>query len=123
MKTTVLKRVFLLSALALACTEFYAQNSFEIRGKIVKSDRPSGNLASIILLDSKSMEIVADQTCNQNGEFLIEGLSKGNYILLVQKPGFAKPERRFITISDKGTVVQTADLGFKNPTPETNETM
>jgi len=123
MKTTLLKRVILLSALALACTAFYAQNSFEIRGKIVKSDRPGENYASVTLLDYNTMEIVANEICNERGEFVIEGISKGNYILSVQKPGFPKPERRFINISDKGTVVQTADLGFKNPTPETAEIM
>lgn len=118
MKTTQLKRVFLLTGLVLLGTQFFAQNSFEIRGKIIKSDRPEGNHASVTLLDSKSMEIVADQICNENGEFLIEGVAKGNYILLVQKPGYAKPERRFITINEKGTAVETADLGSQNQTPK-----
>ncbi len=120
MKTSKTKRVFLLAGLVLLGTQLFAQNSFEIRGKIIKSDRPEGNHASVTLLDSKSMEIVADETCNENGEFVIEGLSKGNYILLVQKPGFAKPEKRMISISDKGAVVQTADLGIKSPTSATN---
>jgi hypothetical protein len=123
MKTTFLKRAFLLSALVLASTAFFAQNTFEIRGKIVKSDRFGGNHASVTLLDYNSMEIVATETCNDNGEFLIEDLSKGNYILLVQKPGYAKPERRFISISDKGTAVETADLGLKNTNPTTNGTL
>ena len=114
MKTTFLKRTLLLSVLALASTAFFAQNTFEIRGKIVKSDRPEANHASVTLLDYNSMEIVANETCNENGEFLIEDVAQGNYILLVQKPGFAKPERRFITISNKGNVIQTADLGLKN---------
>ena len=118
MKTTQLKRVFLLTGLVLLGTQFFAQNSFEIRGKIIKSDRPEGNHASVTLLDSKSMEIVADQICNENGEFLIEGVAKGNYILLVQKPGYPKPERRFITINEKGTAVETADLGSQNQTPK-----
>ncbi len=123
MKTTLLKRVFLLSALALACTAFYAQNSFEIRGRIVKSDRPEGNHASVTLLDSNSMEIITEETCSDKGEFLIENIAKGNYILLVQKPGFPKPERRFITIDDKGKVVQTADLGLQNQTQTTTGTL
>lgn len=120
MKTTFLKRAFLLSALALASTAFFAQNCFEIRGRIVKSDRPEGNHASVTLLDSNSMEIVAEETCNDNGEFLIGNLAKGNYILMVQKPGFSKPERRLITISNSGKVIQTADLGLKNVSTEKN---
>lgn len=114
MKTSQLKRVSLLAGLVLSGALLFAQNSFEIRGKVVKSDRPEGNHATVTLVESNSMEIVAEETCNDNGEFLIENLAKGNYILLVQKPGYSKPERRFISISDKGNVVQTADLGSNN---------
>ncbi len=120
MKTTILKRAFLLTALALASTTFFAQNTFEIRGRIVKSDRPEGNHASVTLLDASSMEIVANEICNETGEFVIENVAKGDYVLLVQKPGFPKPERRFITICDNGKVVQTADLGTKNQNTESN---
>ena len=79
MKTTFLKRAILLSVFALAGTSFFAQNHFEIKGKIVKSDRPGGNRANVTLLDSNSMEIVAEQLCNENGEFLIQELIEGNY--------------------------------------------
>ena len=123
MKTTILKRAFLLIALALASTTFFAQNTFEIRGRIVKSDRPEGNHASVTLLDANSMEIVANEICNETGEFVIESVAKGDYVLLVQKPGFPKPERRFITISDSGKVIQTADLGNQNQTPTLNGMM
>ena len=123
MKTTFLKRAILLSVFALAGTSFFAQNHFEIKGKIVKSDRPGGNRANVTLLDSNSMEIVAEQLCNENGEFLIQELIEGNYILVVQKPGFTKPERRFISISDKGTVVQTAENGVKNQNSDSNGMM
>ena len=89
----------------------------------MKSDRLGGNRAIVTLLDSNSMEIVAEQICNENGEFLIQELTEGNYILVVQKPGFAKPERRFISISDKGTVVQTAENGVKNQNSASNGMM
>ena len=123
MKTSQLKRVCLLVGLVFLGAQLFAQNSFEIRGKIVKSDRPEENYASVTLLDAGSMEIVANQICGEKGEFVIENLTKGNYILVVQKPGFHKPERRFISISGNGKVIQTADLEKKKQTTASNEMM
>ena len=123
MKTSKFKRVCLLIGLVFLGVQLFAQNSYEIRGTIVKSDRPERNHASVTLLDSKSMEIVADETSNENGEFVIENVTKGNYILLVQKPGFSKPERRFITINDNGTVIQTADIGMNSENSASKKTL
>jgi len=121
MKTNRLRRVLLLTGLVLLGTQLFAQNSFEIKGKIVKSDKKGGNYATVTLLNSKTMEIVAEDVCNENGEFVIDQVMKGEYILLVQKPGFPKPEKRFIKIDEKGTFIETADIAFPNSNKTTDE--
>jgi len=108
MKTNQLRKLFLLACLVLFGTQLFAQDSFLIKGKIVKSDTRGGNYATVTLLNSKTMEIVAEDVCNEYGEFVIEPVIKGDYILLVQKPGFPKPEKRFIRINAKGVVIETA---------------
>lgn len=123
MKTIKFKRVCIFIGLVFLGVQLFAQNTFEIRGKIIKSDRPEQNHASVTLLDSKSMEIVAEETCNADGVFVIEGVTKGNYILLVQKLGFSKPERRFISIDYNGTVVQTADIGTNSENSVSKKTL
>jgi hypothetical protein len=109
MKTNQLKRVFILAGLVLMGTQLFARDLFEIRGKIVKSETQEADYASVVLLDSKSMEIIVDTTCNVNGEFLIDGVEKGNYILLVQKAGYQKPEKRIINITEKGVVIELVE--------------
>jgi len=121
MKTNQVRRVFLLTVFVLLGVQLFAQDSFEIKGKIVKSDRKGGNYATVTLLDSKTMEIVAEDVCNENGEFVIEPVTKGDYILLVQKPGFPKPEKRFIRINEKGTVVETADIALSDTNRKTDK--
>ena len=121
MKTNQVRRVFLLTVFVLLGVQLFAQDSFEIKGKIVKSDRKGGNYATVTLLDSKTLEIVAEDVCNENGEFVIEPVTKGDYILLVQKPGFPKPEKRFIRINEKGTVVETADIALSDTKRKTDK--
>ncbi len=106
MKTIQLKSVFILAGFVLLSTQLFARDLFEIKGKIVKNDTQEAVSASVFLLDSKSMEIILDTTCNVNGDFRIEGVEKGNYILLVQKAGYQKPEKRIINISEKGVEIK-----------------
>ena len=115
MKTNQLVRVFLLAGLVLLGTQAFASGSFEIKGKIVKSNIESENLAKVFLLDSKSMELVDQITCNRQGEFIFEEVEKGEYLLMVVKPGYRKADTRYIKINEKGTVYSNAD----NSSPKT----
>jgi len=120
MKTIALKKMLLVTVLAFISMPFFAQVKFEIRGKIIKSERPGGNYASVVLLDSKTREIVSDMVCNENGEFVIENVQKGEYILLVQKPGYAEPEKSLITINENGTVSKSSDITMQISTGKDN---
>lgn len=115
MKTNQLVRVFLLAGLVLLGTQAFASGSFEIKGKIVKSKIESENQAKVFLLDSKSMELVDQMTCNKQGEFIFEEVEKGEYLLMVVKPGYKKADTRHITISEKGIVYDNQD----NSSPKT----
>lgn len=104
MKTSQLKKVFALTVLVLLGTQLFAQDLFEIKVKLVSKVNQESNHATATLLDSKTMEIVAENTSNENGEIIIENIQKGEYVLMVQKPGFKKAETRFIDIDEKGVV-------------------
>jgi flagellar hook protein FlgE len=109
MKTNQLVRVFLLAGLVLLGTQAFAAGSFEIKGKIVKSNVESENQAKVFLLDSKSMELVDRITCNKQGEFIFEEVEKGEYLLMVVKPGYRKADTRYIKIDEKGTISDNPD--------------
>lgn len=104
MKTNQLKKVFVLTGIVLLSTQLFSQDVFEIRVKLVNSINQDSNHATATLLDSKTMEIVAENISNDNGEIIIENIQKGEYVIMVQKPGFKKAETRFIDIDEKGVV-------------------
>jgi len=109
MKTNHLLRVFVLAGLALTATMAFATESFEIRGKIVKTGVAGENHAKVYLLDSKTMQLIDEMTCNEDGEFLIQDVKKGEYLLMVIKPGYKKADTRRIVIDDKVTVYNNSD--------------
>lgn len=112
MKTTYFTRVLLLAGFILLSTPFFAQNLFEINGKIVHSNKMGAKNATVTLLDSKTMEIFAKTECDENGDFVIKDVKRGDYILLAQKKGFKNPVIQAITISASGTITESTNLAF-----------
>jgi hypothetical protein len=112
MKTTYFTRVLLLAGFILLSTPFFVQNLFEINGKIVHSNKVGAKNATVTLLDSKTMEIFAKTECDDNGDFVIKDVKKGDYILLAQKKGFKNPVIQAITISGSGSITESANLAF-----------
>ena len=113
MKTYQFYKALFLAVFVVFSTTLMAENSFQITGSVVKSENPALNLANVILIESQTMQIVAQTTCDQNGEFSIQNVSEGNYTLYIQKPGYKKAELRHIIITQNGTVIEGTDLVFK----------
>lgn len=112
MKTNYFNRVLLMAGFILLSTPFFAQNLFEINGKIVHSNNVGAKNATVTLLDSKTMEIVAQSECDENGAFVIKEVKKGEYILLAQKTGFKNPGIQSITINENGSIIENTDLAL-----------
>lgn len=104
MKTNQLRRAFTLLVLVLLGTQLFAQELFEIKIKLLKGENQVTSHATATLLDSKTMEIVAENISNDNDELIIENVKRGEYILMVQKAGYKKADTRYIIIDDKITV-------------------
>ncbi|HEY5507370.1 MAG TPA: hypothetical protein VIK29_01765 [Paludibacter sp.] len=102
MKTIQFRKVLLLMSLVLMGTQLFAQKAFEIKVKLVKHENQTANHATATLLNAKTMEIVAENESNKNNEIIIENIEKGDYILMVQKPGYKHSETRFISIDENG---------------------
>jgi hypothetical protein len=102
MKTIQFRKVLLLMSLVFMGTQVFAQKAFEIKVKLVKHENQTENHATATLLDAKTMEIVAENGSNENSEIVIENIQKGDYILMVQNPGYKQTETRFISIDENG---------------------
>lgn len=81
-------------------TQAFAQNAFEIKVKLVKHENKTESHATATLLNASTMEIVAEKESNRNAEIVITDIEKGDYILMVQKPGYKHSETRFISIDE-----------------------
>jgi hypothetical protein len=102
MKTIKFRKVLLLMGLVFMGTQVFAQKAFEIKVKLVKHENKTENHATATLLDAKTMEIVSENRSNENSEIVIENIQKGDYILMVQNPGYKQTETRFISIDENG---------------------
>ena len=125
MKTNQLKRVILLAALVLSGTFLFAKESFNVSGKIINSNKQEVCNATIYLLDSKTKEIVGYGVCNNSGQFEIEDIEIGDYILSVSKEGFKKVTIKYISIdkfgklNDKTTFVLKSNPDLRDQTDTT----
>lgn len=105
MKTNHFARVFLLVSLVLLSTQLFSENSFAIKGKIVNSDKQGVGSAAVSLFNSETMQIVGFDQCDEDGEFVIENLKTGNYVLSVNKPGFSKTDTLYVAINEEGRLI------------------
>lgn len=83
-------------------TQAFAQKAFEIKVRLMKHENKTENHATATLLNASTMEIVAEKESNKNDEIVIKNIEKGDYILMVQKPGYKHSETRFISIDENG---------------------
>ena len=110
MKTNYFTKALLIAGFILLSTPFFAENSFEINGKIIHANKVGAKNAIVTLLDSKTMKIVAQGECNDNGRFDFKDVKTGEYILLSQKAGLKNPGIQSITIDENGSIIESTDL-------------
>ena len=110
MKTNYFTKVLLLAGFVLLSTPFFADNLFEINGKIVHPDKVGAKNATVTLLDSKTMKIVAQSECDENGVFDIKEVKTGKYILMSHLTGLRNSGIQSITLDENGRIVESTDL-------------
>lgn len=101
MKTNLKKqtsRILLLTAISLVFTVSSAMANAIIKGRVLTNSDQSVLYATATLLNPKTMEIVEGDMCDNKGEFIIENVKPGEYILSVRKVGFAKDESKKLVI-------------------------
>jgi len=123
MKTNLVKKIAIICALFLVVGQLFAQDTFEIKVKLLKSTNPEMKHATAILRDSKTNEIVAENGKNNNNEFVFSEVKKGEYILEVQKPGDTKADTRYIIIDEKISIMNNTANQITDSPAKTKETL
>ena len=83
MKTNQLVRPFLLGIFILLASQLYAREAFSIKGHVLNTKTESIKGAIVTLRDPNSLVAVANGRCDRNGEFFIDSVLEGEYILTV----------------------------------------
>jgi len=97
-------RFFLLAFCALMVTQLQATN--KIIGRIVDAKKQPVEFATVSLLSSKSNKYIQGDVSNNKGEFVIDKVSKGDYLLSVTLVGYVKNESEKVVIDSDNKLVE-----------------
>lgn len=103
-KNKVLVKSFLVASMAFLFVQLHAATS--ITGRIIDNKKQPIEFATVSLLNSKTYKYVKGEVSNNKGEFMIDKVSPGDYILSVTMVGYLKNESEKVVIDSKNTVVE-----------------
>ncbi|MDN3585171.1 outer membrane beta-barrel family protein [Pedobacter aquatilis] len=83
-----MKIFFTLIACFLACGVSFAQKINKLSGKVIDEKGQALPFAAVRVLNSPDTVIVKSGSTNVDGEFLLDGLKSGNYLLSVSMVGY-----------------------------------
>lgn len=86
-------------------TAIFAESTTIVRGRVTDSKNRPIEFATATLLNSSTKELFKGQICNGKGEFVIEKVKSGEYILAVTMVGYSKSESEKLTIDPKSSKV------------------
>ena len=105
-KKNLNNRMLSLVCLAFFSNLLFAATSGIIKGKILdKKNQPVG-FATATLLSSRTNKFVKGDVSNEKGEFVIDKVSPGEYLLSVTMVGYVKSESEKVVIDSKTNVVE-----------------
>ena len=100
----IVVRSFLVICITLISFRLNAGN--RIIGRIIDNKKQPIEFATVSLLHSKTNKYVKGEVSNEKGEFVIDKVSPGDYILSVTMMGYIKNESEKVVIDSKNNVVE-----------------
>jgi len=99
-------RMLVLVCLAFFSNLLFAATSGIIKGKIIDKKNKPIEFATANLLNSKTNKFVKGQVSNAKGEFVIDKVSPGEYLLSVTMIGYVKNETEKVVIDSKNNLIE-----------------
>jgi len=100
-----LNRMFVIACLTFLTHLLYAETSGTIKGRVTDSKNNPVEFATASLVNSTTKKLVKGEICNAKGEFLIDKIKPGEYILAVSMVGFGKTESEKLIIDSKANKI------------------
>ena len=98
-------RILILSGIMLLYIVTFANANTTIKGRILTDSNQPVEHATATILSTNSMNIIEGDMCNENGDFIIENVEPGEYILSLRQVGCDKNETRKITVDENNQIV------------------
>ena len=111
------KRMFVITGFAFFSLLLYAEDSGVIKGRVVDENNQPVEFATAELKNSKTNKFVTGAVCNYKGEYVIEDVDPGEYVLSTKMIGYSKTESQKIVVDKKQNRVINKDV-VMNATPE-----
>lgn len=97
----------LMTALILASAFVQANNSTgTVKGRVLDTQKQPVPFSTVTLLNPKTMTIERGAVCNEKGEYSIDKVSAGEYILSVRMIGFDSNETERLVIDSKNLIIE-----------------
>lgn len=77
-----------------------------IKGKVINEKKEPVEFATAVLISPVTGEVVKGEVCNENGEFNINKIEKGEYVLSVSMVGYRKSETAKLVVDGKRSVIE-----------------
>jgi hypothetical protein len=109
MKTTKknqIIRVCLLSGLLLFTSQLFAIEYYSFNGRVISTGKVSVKNAIVTLSDPNTSETIASGKCKENGNFYIDNVPCGEFLLTVEKDGISRAKTKRILIDENGNYVE-----------------
>ncbi len=108
-----ISRILILSGIMLLYIVSFANANTTIKGRILTDSNEPVEYATATILSTNSMNIVEGDMCNENGDFMIENVAPGEYILSIRQVGFEKNETKKIVIEENNQIVEMDTMVLK----------
>ena len=104
------KRVLVITGLAFLSFAVYAEDSGVIKGRVVDENNQPVEYATAVLKNSKTNKFVTGAVCNYKGEYVIEDVDPGEYLLSTKMIGYEKAETHKIVVDKNAHRVVKKDV-------------
>lgn len=77
-----------------------------VKGKVLDQNNQPVEFATATLVDPETQKIVKGEVSNSKGEFVINKVNKGDYLLIVSMVGYKRSEQNRIKIDSKNILIE-----------------
>ena len=106
-----------LTGMAFFSFLLFAEGSGVIKGRVMDENNQPVEYATAVLRNSQTNKFVTGAVSNYNGEFVIENVDQGEYVLSTKMFGYKKTETQKIVVDKNQHRVVKKDV-VMNETPE-----